>query len=204
MAAESTGPSAATLGGIALIGLGLLAGVFGVATMTSGDQENSAQTRPAPPVTTAPAPPSPTSSAPTTSKATSAAPVPPPAPKPTQEVPKPPPAASEPGPGSNENGLAYIQVRVYNNSTIKGLANRAAEDIKRVGYSVAEVGNYSAGRIYTTTVYYRPGTDEESQARMIAKDFGARLEPRFEGIENAAPGVIAIVTNDYKGYVGGK
>lgn len=90
-------------------------------------------------------------------------------------------------------------VRVYNNSTIKGLAQRARTDLISSGWPVVEIGNYPHGRVYTTTVYFRPGTDEEPAARAIATAFGMRCEARFDGIQQASPGVIVIVTNDYKG-----
>jgi hypothetical protein len=90
-------------------------------------------------------------------------------------------------------------LRIYNNSTIAGLAARAADDLRTAGWNVAEVGNYGSGVIATTTVYFRPGTDEEGPANQLAAQFQMRVEPRFDGIANAAPGVIVIVTNDYKG-----
>ena len=101
-------------------------------------------------------------------------------------------------PGSPEQGQR-ISVRVYNNSTTKGLAHRAADDFRNAGYDVPEAGNYPFGKIATTTVYYRPGTPEQSQAEEIAAKFGARAEARFEGLQDATPGVIAIITDDYKG-----
>ena len=90
-----------------------------------------------------------------------------------------------------------VPVRVYNNSTITGLAARAAEDFRRAGWPIDEVGNYPHGVIPTTTVYYRPGTDEEAPARALAQQFGMRVNPRFEGMQDATPGIIVIVTNDY-------
>jgi hypothetical protein len=60
------------------------------------------------------------------------------------------------------------------------------------------VSNYSSGIIPVTTAYFRPGTDEEAAARALGIEFGLRAEPRFEGIQNSAPGVIVIVTNNYK------
>ena len=51
-------------------------------------------------------------------------------------------------------------VRVYNNSTITGLATRAASEFRADGWQVGQVANYSAGVIPTSTVYYRPGTAE--------------------------------------------
>jgi hypothetical protein len=86
---------------------------------------------------------------------------------------------------------------VYNNSKIKGLAAKAANDLRADGWQVTDVSNYPYGTIPTTTVYYRPGTDEEAAAKAIAATFDMKVEPRFEGIQDSPPGVIVIVTNDY-------
>ncbi|GAA3460098.1 LytR C-terminal domain-containing protein [Saccharothrix longispora] len=91
------------------------------------------------------------------------------------------------------------QVRVYNNSTTPNLASRASDDVQKAGWPVAETGNYSQGIIPTTTVYYRPGTDEEESAKLLATTLGARVEARFDGIRDAHAGIIVIVTNDYRG-----
>jgi len=66
------------------------------------------------------------------------------------------------------------------------------------GWQVGQVANYSSGNIPTSTVYYRPGTAEQSTATTIASEFGLRAEPRFSGIDDATPGLIVIVTNDYQ------
>jgi hypothetical protein len=89
-------------------------------------------------------------------------------------------------------------LRVYNNSTIAGLAAKAAEDFRRAGWTVTESRNYSDGVITTTTVYYRPGTAEQAAAERLAAEFGMRAEPRFAGIQDATPGLIVILTKDYK------
>ncbi|OQO92748.1 hypothetical protein B1813_11380 [Saccharomonospora piscinae] len=109
---------------------------------------------------------------------------------------------SDPGTGdgrdqpvSDDTGVA---VRVYNNSNIGGLAAEASGDLRAEGWDVVETGNYSAGVIPETTVYFRPGTDEESAARSLADSFGMRVEPRFDGIADASPGVIVIVARDYE------
>jgi LytR cell envelope-related transcriptional attenuator len=141
-------------------------------------------------------------------------PVPPaePAPAPGAPAPQPPPGAPAPEPsGGDGNGArsgdargasggtsaVRAPLRIYNNSTITGLANRAADDFRRAGWPIDEVGNYPHGIIPTTTVYYRPGTDEEAPARALGERFGMRVNPRFEGLQNATPGIIVIVTNDY-------
>lgn len=90
-------------------------------------------------------------------------------------------------------------MRVYNNSTIRGLAARAATNIRSAGWQVEETGNYPFGVIPTSTVYFRPGTPEEAAARVLGNRFDLRIEPRFPGIDPASPGLIVIVTNDYGG-----
>ena len=92
-----------------------------------------------------------------------------------------------------------MPVRVYNNSTITGLAAKAAADFRAAGWNVVSVDNYPYGVIPTTTAYYTPGTDEETAAKALATEFGMKAEPRFDGIKNSSPGVIVIVTNDYQG-----
>ncbi|HEU0128668.1 MAG TPA: LytR C-terminal domain-containing protein [Pseudonocardiaceae bacterium] len=89
------------------------------------------------------------------------------------------------------------EVRVYNNSTIKGLAARAAEDLTAAGWTVVEVGNYAQGTIPTTTAYYQEGIDQRGDAEALGAEFGMRVQPRFPGIANAGSGLIVIVTNDY-------
>jgi hypothetical protein len=63
---------------------------------------------------------------------------------------------------------------------------------------VSAVANYSAGNIPTSTVYFRPGTGEEASANALASQFGLRSAPRFAGIQDATPGLIVIVTNDFQ------
>lgn len=215
----SAGSSGLRLGGYTLIGVGMLAGVFGVATSVADNSQNVGQQSPPPPP---PASSQPVESSPNEESATSA---PSETDKPSEDKPgdgKPDdgqsgddkpggdkPSADRPGskqpdtPGDGKQDNR-ISIRVYNNSKIKGLADRAAEDFRAAGYQVAEVGNYSAGRIYTTTVYFRPGTPEKAKAAKLADDFDARLEPRFHGLDQASPGVIAVITNDYVGLGGGK
>ncbi|WP_258345378.1 LytR C-terminal domain-containing protein [Saccharopolyspora gregorii] len=211
-----TSPSAAKIGGIALIGAGALSAVIGLTTLVSGGSDDDAA---APPVdqqqTSAPLPPLPSAPTSAAQPPTSSAAEPPPAAgEPPAQTPDPEPQvppANQPrpdSPGSDSTGSDHarqrIVVRVYNNSTIKGLAHRAADEFRGAGYEVPEVGNYSQGVIPTTTVYYRPGTPEEAQAKEIAAAFQARAEPRFDGLAPASPGVIAIITNDYQGMPKGK
>lgn len=90
-------------------------------------------------------------------------------------------------------------VRVYNNSKIRDLASRAAAEFRADGYNVTHVGNWPYGVIPHTTMYYRKGTAEKATAEALAKEFGARAEPRFKGIRDSSPGVVVIVTKDFSG-----
>ena len=94
--------------------------------------------------------------------------------------------------------------RVYFAQPPKGLAHRAADDFRGAGYDVPEAGNYPWGKIATTTIYFRPGTLEQARAEQVAAEFCARAEPRFPGLQDASAGIIAIITDDYKGPQQGK
>lgn len=144
-----------------------------------------------------------------------------PAAKPPPLVPYPPPASARPTPapvvsppappepapsapaGENASGASSesfrgVEVRVYNNGTIRGLAARVGHDLAAAGWTVSEVGNYAAGTIPTSTVYYQEGTGQRAAAEALGAQFRMRVEPRFPGIANASPGLIVIVTNDYE------
>jgi len=167
------------IAGFALLGVAAVATVIGLGTLATEGNSTAAPTSSASVTatteTSSSTPPVTTTTAPLT---TTAAPVAPP--------PAPPPAP------------VRAPLRVYNNSTIPGLANRAAEDFRSAGWPVEEVGNYPGGIIPTSTVYFRPGSGEEVAARQLGSEFGLRVEPRFAGLGDASPGLIVIVTNDYQ------
>ncbi|WP_214368888.1 LytR C-terminal domain-containing protein [Pseudonocardia sp. H11422] len=209
--ASPGGSSPLRIGGFALLGVGVVAGVIGLATLATGGDDGSS------------------TAAATSTEVSATAPAEPPAaaaPAPSGEVPlpsfaatptagiaappstSPPPAAGAEGSAGSGGGIAAPRgggapvvrapIRVYNNSTITGLAARAADDFRSSGWAVESVANYPSGIIPTSTVYYRPGTNELAAAQSLANQFGLRVEPRFEGLDDASPGVIVIVTNDYQ------
>lgn len=90
-------------------------------------------------------------------------------------------------------------VRVYNNSTVDGLAARVAEELTADGWAVGDVANYDEGVIPTTTVYYTDADGEKAAAEELAGRLGVRAEPRFDGIADAPPGLIVILTSDADG-----
>ena len=214
------------LGGIALLGVGVIAALAGLITTTqSGSTSTAAQAptsssavldptgqaaaAPAPePAIASPAPDAGTA-APNatpfvtgeTGDGTAVGAAPPAAPEPAPAQPAAPPpavAAPAPAPEAGGSGAAREPLRIYNNSKIQGLAARAAGDFREAGWTVAEIGGYPGAVIPTSTVYYRPGTGEQAAAQEIGRAFGLRVEPRFSGIQSATPGVIVIVTKEYQ------
>lgn len=96
-------------------------------------------------------------------------------------------------------GPGEVPVRVYNNSTISGLADDVAGRLRGSGEDVKEVGNYSEGNVPTSGVYYGEGEGEKAEAERIAGELGIEARPRFEGLGGATPGIIVIVTQDMQG-----
>ncbi|CAM4120570.1 LytR C-terminal domain-containing protein [Kibdelosporangium persicum] len=197
---EQAGPTRpARLAGIGLLALALIALVIGLIQLFGGDNSDpgaqpappSSESQPPPPPltdTATSAPPAPPTTEPTT--ATSTVPPAPPTSAPTSAAPPTAPPPQTQPPNRSE------PVRVYNNSFIENLADRAAADFRSGGWNVVATGNHQ-GRVYVTTVYYRPGTAEEAQAKELGQQFNLRVEPRFEGIQAATPGIIVIVTKEY-------
>ncbi|MEV6648575.1 LytR C-terminal domain-containing protein [Amycolatopsis sp. NPDC051371] len=185
--------------GVALIGVAIIAAVIGGVSALSGGGSNEAgpSGTATPPGTSGG-----TSTPPTTSStpppSTSTNPTSPTPPSPTSPAPGQPTSGQPGQPGDQQASNKWVTVRVFNNSTIKGLAARAKDDFAGAGWNVTEVSNYSQGVIPATTAYYRPGTDEEAAAKQLAQEFGFKAEPRFAGIQDATPGVIVIVTNNYE------
>ncbi|WP_447005372.1 LytR C-terminal domain-containing protein [Saccharothrix isguenensis] len=212
---QSTGPAhPARAAGYALLGVAAIALVIGVASLfVGGPDDDTPAAQPTPPSATSGTPGTPgtsdtpgTSETPGTSDTPGASDTASPTSEPTTPAPSDEPPTVDPTTGAADTPppppVATIPkppVRVYNNSTTQGLAARATGDVERAGWQVAEKGNYSSGNIPTTTVYYRPGTNEESSARELATLLKAEVKPRFDGIQAAQPGIIVIVTNDYKG-----
>jgi hypothetical protein len=147
---------------------------------------------------------------------------PPPA-QPAPAVPSPSPAPAQRGPTTTQSlpgaGLPPVDdsvphssgdkgatvpavkapVRVYNNSLIKNLAERAADQFRDSGWTVTSVGNYPFGNIPTSTVYYERGENRQREAaEYLASSFGMHAEPRFVGLHDASPGLIVILTKDFQ------
>lgn len=174
------------LAGIALLGIGVFA--FG------GSGGTTAAPAPSPSVSAPSAPSSvpPASSEPAPSPTTTAAP--------TSQLPAttppPPPVTTAP---STSAAPARVPLTVLNNSTIRGLGERAAAQARSAGWQVASVGNF-AGVIPVSTVYYAPGDPAaEAAARRLQADLPqvARVLPRYAGLPPTPTGVVLVVTRDW-------
>ncbi|WP_127781949.1 LytR C-terminal domain-containing protein [Rhodococcus sp. X156] len=160
---------------VALVGVGVL--------ISGGSQDNAAAPAPATsapalttsPEATTPAPPSTTTPEPATT-------TPPPSTTPLAT-----PASSQVG------------VQVLNNTTTRGLADRAAQQLRGAGWDVAKVGNYPGGIVPSTVVYFRPGTDEQAAATRLAGTLGASAQPRPSGFATFGDGLIVVLASDYDG-----
>lgn len=165
------------LAGIALLAAGLLA--------LNGDDE-------APPGA-APAPTSTASQVPSETGSPSVSPSPSPTTSAAATVPTASTAPPSPSP------VARAPLTVLNNSTIAGLADRAAAAAERRGWRVAQVGNF-AGRLPATTVYYTPGNvAEERAARQLAAEFPqiGQVLARYSGLPPTPAGIVLVVTRDW-------
>lgn len=182
----------ARVAGLVLLGVAVVALIIGVITLVGGNGSNQDGAQPPDTSASQPATDAPPTSGQTEPTSTgSPAPTSPTAPPPSS------PGTGAPGTGTPTPPTKGQPVRVFNNSTITGLAARAADDFRAQGWNIVEVGNYAQGTIPTSTAYFRAGTEEEPAARELGGAFGLRVEPRFPGIQNANVGVIVIVTNDY-------
>jgi hypothetical protein len=178
---------------VALAGVALL--IFGVVALGGGDGSSGA----APAPTTSSVAPSPTPSAtpapsatlePTPSGGTGVGGTP--SPTPARTTPAPAPAPTRPT-------TARAPLTVLNNSTIAGLADRAAGEAQSRGWQVAQVGNF-AGRLPATTVYYTPGDAAgEAAARQLAREFPhvEQVLPRYAGLPPTPSGIVLVVTRTW-------
>lgn len=197
---EPSGPTPGKIAGFALLGVAVVAAVIGVVTLIGGNGDGQAD--PNPPSSSAPSTDSDSPTATSSPDSSSSSTTGPPTTTPTTPTTPITPSNTAPTPAPGGGGAPAVpahEVRVYNNSTISGLAARASDDLRAAGWNVVESANYGAGTIPTSTVYYRQGTDEKAAAETLAAYFGMRVEPRFAGIAGSSPGIIVIVTNDYKG-----
>lgn len=106
-----------------------------------------------------------------------------------------PPAPSAPAAVRTGALPAGPPLTVLNNSRLRGLEDRAAEEFRAGGWPVADVGGLG-GRIRATTVYYDAG--QRADAERLAQEYGLpRVLPRLPNLPGT--GLTVVVTRDWRG-----
>jgi hypothetical protein len=119
-----------------------------------------------------------TAPSPTTAAVLPATPAAPQASTPAATTPSSQPDPAPTAPASSPTATAPVVV--LNNSTIRGLAARVADELASRGWHIETVGNMQ-GRLPNTTVYFAPG--ERAAAVHLAREF-----PSIRRIAAAASG----------------
>jgi hypothetical protein len=104
---------------------------------------------------------------------------------------KPPPAKAKPKPDQT----AMAPVRVYNSTTITGLAHHVASEVEARGWDVIDVGNVSGGSSLTT-LYYAPGLRAAAQ-HLASELSGIRQVEPAQGSGISFSGLTLILTADW-------
>ncbi|MDO4686949.1 MAG: LytR C-terminal domain-containing protein [Corynebacterium sp.] len=101
------------------------------------------------------------------------------------------------GAAGNEAQAAKERVHILNNSTVQGLGQRVADDVREQKFEVGEIGNHSESTFATSGVYFTSGkSNEEKTARALADALGLTAAPRGPELERAPDGVVLVVTQD--------
>jgi hypothetical protein len=85
-------------------------------------------------------------------------------------------------------------VLVFNISSSRGVAGKAADQIKQGGYNVTKVDNLTLPDVSKTTVYYTDVPGEHETADAVGKLLNAVVAPRTKDVADQPPGVIVVVT----------
>ncbi len=94
---------------------------------------------------------------------------------------------------STKVAVAKADVRVYNISNQKGIATKAADQIKQGGYNVTEIGNLTLPKVSATTVYFGSAAGEQETAEAVGKLLKAPVAARTPDVSDQPPGVIVVV-----------
>jgi hypothetical protein len=183
-------PMGARLLGVAFALAGVALLVLGVFTFGESGRTGSG----APPSPSASATVAPTTGAPTTTP-TGAPSTSAPSTSPTSRLPE----SSTPSQPTEAPAPVRLPLTVLNNSTVRGLGERAAGEARAAGWTVVSVGNF-AGVIPVTTVYYTPGDPaQRAAAEQLKIDLPKiqRVMPRYEGLPPTPTGVVLVVTRDW-------
>jgi hypothetical protein len=151
-------------------GEGVLGGTPGVTTAPPGSSTTS---------------PSGTATAGTSSPTATTAATPSRTPAPSTPATTAPATTRSPSPQPSPTTGPRITVDVLNGSTVTGLAQRTAAQVRAEGWTVGLVGNWRRAPVATTTVYYAEG--DEGSARRLARELSGeqRVAPALSGMSTS-------------------
>jgi hypothetical protein len=85
-------------------------------------------------------------------------------------------------------------VLVFNISSTKGVAGKAADQIKQGGFNVIKIDNMTLPDVSKTTVYFTDTPGEHETADEVGRLLKAPVAPRTKDVADQPPGVIVVVT----------
>lgn len=106
--------------------------------------------------------------------------------------------ANNPAAGSGAATSAEeTKIFALNNSTVQGLANRVADELKQKGFNDVESGNFPDEVLPKSVAFFTPGNaTEEAAARQIADQLGITAQPRIDALKDKPAGVVVVITED--------
>ncbi|MEJ7770926.1 MAG: LytR C-terminal domain-containing protein [Geodermatophilaceae bacterium] len=159
---------------IGIVMLGVILLVFGIVTLTTGDDPQTSAGQDTTVLPPTPLPPTPAETVSTSQPA--------------------PVTTTSAAPESSQ----VLPVTVLNNSPdlTVGLATRVAAALEAGGWPITELLNYSETQVPVTTVFFTPGNEaEEAAAHALVAQFPeitGGAEPRFEGLDGVGLTVAAV------------
>src|ERR1700734_421714 len=85
-------------------------------------------------------------------------------------------------------------VLVFNISSSRGVAGKAADQIKQGGFNVTKVDNLTLPDVSKTTVYFTDPPGDHETADAVGQLLKADVAPRTKEVADQPPGVIVVVT----------
>lgn len=100
-------------------------------------------------------------------------------------------------PGAAAGDPSAVPVHALNNSTVPGLANRIAAELKKDGFSQVDSGNFPKENLPNSVAFFTAGNAAEEQAaNLMAQKLKIKAQPRSEAVRDLPAGVIVVITED--------
>jgi hypothetical protein len=84
-------------------------------------------------------------------------------------------------------------VLVFNISSSKGVAGKAADQLKQGGFNVTKIDNLTLPDVSKTTVYFTDAPGEHETADAVGQLLKADVAPRTKEVADQPPGVLVVV-----------